>query len=536
MTVARSVANVLCEQLVVQVDCIDRIYCNEYVPGLQYPEGLVGYVHRQVRLPIASTAPPARITDAFDAAVHRFAHDNAVPWVDFMKKPYRGRRRRRGPRTWPSSSAPRGCFRGPGTGEDRGVPHRERRDANGDSYPSIVKTTGPVDRFYFYCYDDDFGPFFLKFCSYFPYNAKLCINSNRWAQRQAAKAGIAFEPFDNGFAAVDDPAALQAICDSLGPAQIDALLREWLAILPHPSPPLTAPPATARHLDPAGRVIPDPDARPAGVGAGLLRAGHPRRPRHRPARPVGLIFDRRIVDGRRHQSPGRFPPGSSPAGSPPACTWTTSAPRSSRSHQEGRALRTKTTINGTPPISGSGTADHLPALRGSAPPATGIFARTTAQPRPVAGTDALAAVTGTHHRHRRPLTRAAVHRPAKPRAALRAAPVPPTPERVHQQRPARASPSCADSPPTAFPPASRLRPAAPEARALIAQVPHSHRCTVTDEGLDTAKTLACVHDRVLRNSLAELATPTPTPGPLRCPPTAYRPAIDTLAAGARLAA
>ena len=27
-----------------------------------------------------------------------------------------------------------------------------------------------------YAVDDDFGPFFLKFCSYFPYNAKLCIN------------------------------------------------------------------------------------------------------------------------------------------------------------------------------------------------------------------------------------------------------------------------------------------------------------------------------------------------------------------------
>ena len=39
---------------------------------------------------------------------------------------------------------------------------------------------------------------------------------------------------DNGFAAVDDPATLQTICDNLGPGQIEALLRKWLAILPHP--------------------------------------------------------------------------------------------------------------------------------------------------------------------------------------------------------------------------------------------------------------------------------------------------------------
>jgi hypothetical protein len=62
----------------------------------------------------------------------------------------------------------------------------------------------------------------------------LCINGNEWAKRQAAKAGIGFQPLDNGFAAVDDPARLQAICDGLGPPQIDVLLRKWLRILPSP--------------------------------------------------------------------------------------------------------------------------------------------------------------------------------------------------------------------------------------------------------------------------------------------------------------
>jgi hypothetical protein len=32
-----------------------------------------------------------------------------------------------------------------------------------------------VNQFYVYAVDADFGPFFLKFCSYFPYNAKLCL-------------------------------------------------------------------------------------------------------------------------------------------------------------------------------------------------------------------------------------------------------------------------------------------------------------------------------------------------------------------------
>jgi hypothetical protein len=63
---------------------------------------------------------------------------------------------------------------------------------------------------------------------------KLCINGHHWAQRQAAKVGIGFTAMDNAFAAVDDPVALQAICDRLGPAAIQSLLDKWLAILPNP--------------------------------------------------------------------------------------------------------------------------------------------------------------------------------------------------------------------------------------------------------------------------------------------------------------
>ena len=85
MTVARSVGDVLTEHVVFEIDCVDRMYCNVYVPQLQYAAGLVGYVHRQLGLPIASTAPLARITEAFDKAVHRFARDHRLPWVDFAK-------------------------------------------------------------------------------------------------------------------------------------------------------------------------------------------------------------------------------------------------------------------------------------------------------------------------------------------------------------------------------------------------------------------------------------------------------------------
>ena len=60
------------------------------------------------------------------------------------------------------------------------------------------------------------------------------MNGNEWAKRQAAKAGIAFEPLDNGFASCEDPKRLQQICDRLDAAKIDRFVRKWLARLPHP--------------------------------------------------------------------------------------------------------------------------------------------------------------------------------------------------------------------------------------------------------------------------------------------------------------
>ena len=74
MTLPRTVADVLADHVVFEVECIDRMYCNVYVPQLQYAGGLLGYIQRQLGLPIASTAPLAQITDAFsrrDAPLRR---------------------------------------------------------------------------------------------------------------------------------------------------------------------------------------------------------------------------------------------------------------------------------------------------------------------------------------------------------------------------------------------------------------------------------------------------------------------------------
>jgi hypothetical protein len=111
---------------------------------------------------------------------------------------------------------------------------RRRNETTGATYPWLVRSTATVNQFYIYCVDRDFGPFFLKFSSYFPYTARLCINGHEYAKQQLAKRNIAFEALDNGVLSCDDPKRLQAIRDGLSAEKIDALLRKWLRLLPHP--------------------------------------------------------------------------------------------------------------------------------------------------------------------------------------------------------------------------------------------------------------------------------------------------------------
>ena len=116
------------------------------------------------------------------------------------------------------------------------VVRTERRHdpAGGDTYPWLADSTAMVNHYYVYADDDDFGPFFIKFCSYFPYNAKLCINGHEYLKRQLTKRGVAYESLDNGILRCADPGAMRRLAGGLTAERVDALLRKWLRRLPHP--------------------------------------------------------------------------------------------------------------------------------------------------------------------------------------------------------------------------------------------------------------------------------------------------------------
>jgi len=366
MSVARSVADILAEHVSFEVECIDRMYCNVYVPQLQYPAGLAAYVHHQLGLPIASTAPLAAMTDRFAKAVHVFARQHQIPWVDFVK----------GQRKDDVMHEQLAAFRAAGRTE--GVvfigraqektavfrTEKRRNPTTGRSYPWIVRSTGIINHFYVYCFDDDFGPFFLKFCGYFPYTAKLCFNGHHWAQRQAAKAGVGFVAMDNAFAAVDDTATLQQICNDFDASHIEALLGKWLDRLPNPFSDadraagyrykisvLQAEFSLTQMLDApvTGRVFFEHVIRDN------LDVGR--------ADKVGLIFDRRIRRRGPHPTPGRFQTRVITAGVTPTLHLDYQHTTIKQYHKEGRALRTETTINETRDFGIGKGLGNLPALR-----------------------------------------------------------------------------------------------------------------------------------------------------------------------------
>jgi hypothetical protein len=98
----------------------------------------------------------------------------------------------------------------------------------------FAKADRRVSVYYFYLWDTEFGPAFIKVCTYFPYPMKIWVNGHEWAKRQCEQAGIGFTALSNGFASSDNADRLQRICDRLTARRIQAFVDRWLRYLPLP--------------------------------------------------------------------------------------------------------------------------------------------------------------------------------------------------------------------------------------------------------------------------------------------------------------
>ncbi len=233
MNVARSAAEVLSQHTTLALECVDRMYLNVYVPLLQTAAGAAHFFREMRGAAWPSSVLMAPITERFVNAIKSYAARNGIDVVTFRRGERKDERTREYLRKWPGGEGV--LYIGRAQEKARVLRTERRHDPRtGTTYPWLVDSTAMVNHYYIYAVDDDFGPFFLKFCSYFPYNAKLCINGHEYLKRQLTKRDVAFEALDNGILRYDDPEGMQRLADGLTAARVDALLRKWLARLPHP--------------------------------------------------------------------------------------------------------------------------------------------------------------------------------------------------------------------------------------------------------------------------------------------------------------
>lgn len=359
MTIARTASEVLSEHVTLEIEGIDRMYLNLYVPILQSPRGIGHFWIHHRGNQFASSSLMAPMTTSFVSAIKRFAKAEGIDVVPFRK----GQRKDEVAQEYLAKfTAEEGVLFIGKAQEKTRVVRTERRHnpTTGQSYPWLVVSTAMVNHYYFYCVDRDFGPFFLKLGSYFPYTGKVCLNGHEYLKRQLAREGISFEALDNGLLSCADPVRAQRICDGLTPGKINAMVRKWLRRLPHPFTKedrranyrydisiLQAEFSLTQVLDRPvqGRVFFEQVIRDN------LDLGRPDR--------VQLIFKRRVTKN----TPGRFRTRVITEGVIPTLYVDYKSTRIKQYYKEGRALRTETTINDATDFAIGKRLKNLPAVR-----------------------------------------------------------------------------------------------------------------------------------------------------------------------------
>ncbi len=354
-----SLAEILREHVTLEVESIDRMYLNIYIPRLQRESGASWFLKQQRKYPVASSAAMAPISRAFVEGIETYAQTHQIPMLSFEK----GQRKDDVVAPYLRQAAGREGIALIGKAQEKTTTFRTTKGhgpRSADRYPRLFRTTAMVNQYYFYGVDIDFGPFFFKFSSYFPYTAKFCLNGHEYLKRQLAQAGIAYEALDNGILSCADPVQMQALADGLSAEKIEGLVRKWQAQLPQPFTAteraagydyeisiLQAEFALTQVLDrpQTGRLFFEAAIREN------LDLGRPEQ--------VQLIFERRIT----RATPGRFRTRIITEGVTPALHVDYKHSRIKQYHKEGRALRTETTINNTRDFYLGKRLKNLPALR-----------------------------------------------------------------------------------------------------------------------------------------------------------------------------
>jgi len=356
-----NIETIIRDRVTLTVDGIDRLYLNGYVPRLQTSGQIVGFLGEHLGNPIPSPALLRPLHDRFVRAVTTFADAGKISVVHFEL----------GQRKDDIAAEHRARFTQAegvvfiGVAQERASAFKARQLTGSERGVrfEFSRQSVAVNHYYFSVQDRAWGPGFVKVGTYLPYPVRVCLNGHEWAKQQARQLGLTFTSLDTGFLACDDPTRLQAICDGLGPTDVQRFFDRWQAQLPWP---LTTADRTAGYqhrlsiwqLEVSRTQVFDQSVQSRHFFEAVIREnldlGRPDR--------ISLLFPKRIT--RRTPAPADgYRTRVITTGIAPSLHVAYKHTDVKQYFKEERALRTETTINDPTDFPARKALDTLPQLR-----------------------------------------------------------------------------------------------------------------------------------------------------------------------------
>ncbi len=336
-----TIKEILTNKIALDIECVDRVYLNGYVKHLQLPGGLITFIREQMGFPIPSPIVLPPFTRAFRTRIEEYAKEQGIHIVDFAK----GEDKDEKAHLQLAKFEKKHGVVLIGKAQEKALGYKgQRKDHGTKVWFEYSRQSVNVTYYYFYILDEEFGLFFIKVCTYFPFDIKVCFNGHEWAKQQLRKEGIQFEALNNGFLTCANPERLKIICRQLDVQKIQALFDRWVEQLPWPISPQQRVAGYAHQLSiwqlevSRTQVFQDPEQGWALVEALIrdnLDLGRPDR--------VSLIFERKVTKA----TPSEFHTRVLREGVQPIIRIHYKHSALKQYLKDGRALRTEMVFNNT---------------------------------------------------------------------------------------------------------------------------------------------------------------------------------------------
>jgi hypothetical protein len=182
MTLPRTAAQVLSGHVRLEIRCIDRMLLTFRQPRLQYGQGIHGFFCHHRGNQFVSSVLMLPMTGRFAADIQHYIAARGLELVRFAK----GQSKDQIARQYLAGhdGGEQILFAGVAQEKTRIWRTRQRQDpVSGKRYPWLCQEQAMVNHWYFYGFDADFGPFYVKFCGYFPFTGQIYLNGHEYAMR-----------------------------------------------------------------------------------------------------------------------------------------------------------------------------------------------------------------------------------------------------------------------------------------------------------------------------------------------------------------